>query len=120
MHIHNKTTHTKGIVSGWEEAIHFRDMITPSAKERARILTFWEKHGDTATKEAFHASRATLFRWQSMLDAGGGKLDALNPRSTAPVRKRMRIIHTSIRNLIIKERSMEHVHHTRVVDSSLK
>ena len=29
MRIHNKTTGTRGIVSGWEEAVRFRDMITP-------------------------------------------------------------------------------------------
>lgn len=45
MRIHNKTTGTSGIVSGWEEAVRFRDMIIPEAEERVRILTFWKKHG---------------------------------------------------------------------------
>ncbi len=60
MRIHNKTTGTKGIVSDWEEAVRFRDMITPQAEERVRILTFWNAHGDVATKEAFHVARPTL------------------------------------------------------------
>ena len=46
MQIHSKTTGTRGIVSGWEEALRFRDMITPQAEERVRILTFWKAHGD--------------------------------------------------------------------------
>ena len=49
MQQHNKTTGTRGIVSGWEEAVRFRDMITPQAEERARILTFWKTHGDRDT-----------------------------------------------------------------------
>lgn len=90
MRIHNKTTGTRGIVSGWEEAVRFRDMITPQTQERARILTFWKAHGDSAAQEAFGASRATLFRWQKLLDEGGGKLDALVPKSTAPKTKKTR------------------------------
>ena len=39
MQIHNKTTGTRGIVSGWEEAIRFRDMITKKA-ETEIILWF--------------------------------------------------------------------------------
>jgi len=109
MRIHNKTTGTRGIVSGWEEAIRFRDMITPQAEERARILTFWKKHGDAATKEAFNVSRPTLFRWQKLLDEGGGKLAALVPQSTAPKTRRKRDIPQAVEDLIIAERSQERV-----------
>lgn len=109
MKIHNKTTGTKGIVSGWEEAIRFRDMITPQAEERARILTFWKAHGDEATKGAFGASRSTLFRWQALLKKGGGKLEALVPKSTAPKIKRKRVIPKAVENLIINERSRERI-----------
>ena len=109
MKIHNKTTGTRGIVSGWEEAVRFRDMITQEAQERARILTFWGAHGDAAAKEAFKVSRPTLFRWQALLRGGGGKLDALNPKSTAPKTRRKRIIPKAIENLIITERSRERI-----------
>ena len=107
MKIHNKTTGTKGIVSGWEDAVRFRDMITPQAEERARILTFWKAHGDVATKEAFNVSRPTLFRWQAALNAGGGRLEALVPKKTIPKTKRQRIIPKEIEDLIVKERGME-------------
>jgi len=109
MQIHNKTTGTKGIVSGWEEAVRFRDMITKEAQERARILTFWEAYGDAATEEAFKVSRATLFRWQKLLRMGGGKLEALVPQSTAPKTKRKRVIPKSIEDLIVRERSRERI-----------
>jgi len=107
MQIHNKLINTKGIVSGWEEAVRFRDMITPQAEERARILTFWKKHGDIATKEAFGVSRPTLFRWQAKLRKGEGKLEALVPKSTAPKNRRTRVIPEPVSNLIIQERKME-------------
>lgn len=109
MQIHSKLTGTRGIVSGWEEAVRFRDMITPKAEERARILTFWKKHGDTATKEAFGASRATLFRWQAALRDGGGRLETLVPKSTAPKTKRKRVIPEAVADLILEERSHERV-----------
>lgn len=109
MQIHNKTTGTRGIVSGWEEAVRFRDMITPKAEERARILTFWKKHGDAATREAFEVSRPTLFRWQAMLRKGKGRLESLVPKSTAPKTKRKRVISKAVSDLIIGERSRERI-----------
>ena len=109
MKIHSKLTGTKGIVIGWEEAIRFRDMITQEAQERARILTFWQRYGHTATKEAFKVSRATLFRWQKSLTASGGKLEALVPQSTAPKNKRKRIISQVVVDLIIAERTYEKI-----------
>ena len=109
MRIHSKITNTKGFVSTYNEALRFRDMITPKAEERVRILTFRAKHGDAATKEAFKVSRSTLFRWQKILDESGGKLEALVPRSTAPIRKRKRTIPETVKSLIIKERTMERI-----------
>lgn len=109
MQQYNKTAGIRGIVSAYNRALRFRYMITDSAQERTRILSFWEKHGSEATKEAFGASRATLFRWQKDLKEGGGKLDALNPKSTAPLHKRKRVIPDMVRNLIVEERSYEKV-----------
>jgi len=109
MKIHNKTTGTRGIVNGWEEAVRFRDMITQEAQERARILTFWKAHGYVAAKGAFDVSRPTLFRWQKLLNAGGGKLEALVPKSTVPHTKRKRLISKAVEDLIITERAHEHV-----------
>jgi len=79
-------------------------MITEQAKQRCRILAFWEKHGDVATKEAFKISRATLFRWQKDLKEGRGKLESLNPGSRCPKNKRKRIVPQSVKDFIVKER----------------
>ncbi|MDE2019292.1 MAG: DDE-type integrase/transposase/recombinase [Patescibacteria group bacterium] len=105
----NKTAGVKGLVVVYNEALRFRDMITPSAEERARILAFWQHHGDAAAKEAFKVSRATLFRWQQALKQGNGKLASLNPKSTAPQQKRRRTIPDAVQALILAERKREKV-----------
>lgn len=109
MQIHSKLAGIKGIVRLYNEALRFRDMITPKAEERVRILTFWKKHGDIAAKEAFKVSRATLFRWQKTLEKGGGRLEYLVPKSTAPKNKRRRVIPESVETLILKEREREKI-----------
>ncbi|MFA4936779.1 MAG: integrase core domain-containing protein [Patescibacteria group bacterium] len=103
----NKFKGTKGFITIWERVLRFRYMITEQAKERCRILAFWEKYGDLATQEAFKISRPTLFRWQSALSTGGGKLEALNKKSTAPKNKRTRIIPEAVKNFILKERQYD-------------
>ena len=109
MQIYSRTTGIKGIVSTYNEALRFRDMITHSAEERVRILAFWQKHGDIATKEAFQVSRPTLYRWQKLLYTSGGKIESLVPQSTAPKHRRRRLISPEVENLIISERRMEKI-----------
>ena len=109
MQQYNKTNGIRGIVSAYNTALRFRDMITPKAEERIRILTFWKKHGNAATKEAFGVSRPTLFLWQAMLRKGNGRLESLIPKSTTPKTKRIRNIPQKVEDLIIKERSYEKV-----------
>lgn len=92
MRFFNKLRGTKGFITTWERVIRFRYMITEEAKERCRILAFWEKHGDLATIEAFKVSRPTLFRWQKSLKENKGKLEGLNKKSTAPNNRRVRQI----------------------------
>ncbi len=74
-----------------ERSIRFRYMITEKAKERAKILTFWKKHGTSTTTEAFGVSLRTLQRWQAKLAKEKGKLEALNGGSTAPKTTRKRL-----------------------------
>jgi transposase InsO family protein len=73
-------------------ALRWAHMITQSAKERVRILAFWEKHGLSATKEAFTVKQSTLYDWRKKLADGGGKLEALNVGSTRPKQVRSRVI----------------------------
>ena len=91
MHIFNKFRGTKGFISTWQRMIRFRYMITEQAKQRTRILAFWDKYGTEAVIEAFPVKRRTLFNWQKLLKQGGGKLEALNSKSKAPKKKRTRI-----------------------------
>lgn len=90
----------------WERVIRFRYMISEKAKKRVKILAFWEKFGDQATKEAFGASRRTLFRWQKKLEESLGKLEGLNPQSTAPLARKKRIVSEEIINKIIELRTL--------------
>lgn len=92
MRIFNKFRGTRGFISGWEQAVRFRDMITEEAKRRTRILAFRERHGAAAAREAFGVSGRTLSRWQRALKKSGGNLEGLNPVSTAPRRRRQRIV----------------------------
>ncbi len=109
MHIHSKITGTRGFVIAYNEALRFRDMITPKATERARILAFWHAHGLTAAQDAFKVSKATLYRWQELLDEGEGELEALVPFSTAPQHTRKRVIPKAVAQLILEERAHERV-----------
>ena len=87
----NKFRGTRGFLSCYERALRFRHMRNQKEVERrVKILTFWEKHGDTATTEAFCLSRRTLYRWQGALKKGAGNLSTLDPRSTAPRKRRTR------------------------------
>lgn len=91
MRTFNKFKGTKGLISTWERVIRFRYMITEEAKHRARVLSFWKKHGTEATEEAFKVKRRTLFSWQKRLKEGKGKLEALNSKKKTPINKRKRI-----------------------------
>lgn len=87
----NKFRGTRGFISTWERVLRFRYMITDKAKERVRILAFWEKHGTVAVEEAFRVKRRTLYLWQRKLKEGRGKLEALNDGNKAPKKKRRRL-----------------------------
>ena len=54
------------------------------AKQRMRILKFYETYGERATVEAFGAVRRVISRWRRRLKEGGGRLCAFVPESTRP------------------------------------
>lgn len=54
------------------------------AKQRMKIIQFYETYGEEATKEAFGADRKVISRWRKKLKDHGGKLMALIPSSTRP------------------------------------
>ena len=100
----NRFKGTKGFITMWERVLRFRYMITEQAKERCRILAFWERHGSEATKEAFNISERTLFRWAKALRKTGGKLEGLNATSTSPNKRRKRDVNIEAINYIINQR----------------
>ena len=107
MRIRSNLRGTKGFVTAWERLIRFKYMISEIAKRRVRILVFWEKYGDEATYDAHGVSRATLYRWQKVLRSGSGKLEHLNPQSTAPKKRRRRVVPDAVVTFIIKERTFD-------------
>lgn len=56
--------------------------------QRMKITKFYEKHGEEATKEAFGADRKIISKWRKRLKESGGRLEALVPCSTRPLRTR--------------------------------
>ena len=59
------------------------------AKQRMKIIKFYEEYGEKAAKEAFGADRKIISRWRNKLKQGGGKLAALIPESTRPRKVRI-------------------------------
>lgn len=106
MRMFNRFRGTKGFLSLWARVIRFRYMITEQALRRCRILAFWEKHGDTAAREAFSVSRRTLFRWQAALRQKKGQLEGLNRETTAPHMRRRRIVPAGIAERMIALRTI--------------
>ena len=106
----NLFANTRGFISTWERVVRFRYMITEQAKERVKILAFWEKHGLEAASDAYGVSRATLYRWAAALREGNGQLESLNARSRAPYKRRTRNVDAQVSDFIIKTRS----HHPRL------
>lgn len=105
MRIRSNLNRTRGFVTAHNRLIRFRYMISDKAKDRVRILAFWEKHGTDATTEAFGVSKRTLERWQKVLNESQGKLEALNPKSTAPKKRRSRQTVSVVTDQIIELRT---------------
>ena len=100
-------------LSGWlsigERTIRLRSMRNKQeVARRVKVLSFWEKHGEQATIDAFALSRRTLYRWRSTLAKQHGRLDALDPKSTAPTGRRRRTVLPEVVSFIIEERTLHH------------
>ena len=74
------------------------------AQERLKMIKFYEKHGEQATKEAFGADRKVISRWRQRLAKAQGKLSALVPYSTRPHHTRAPLTDSRIVEWIRKER----------------
>jgi putative transposase len=54
------------------------------AKERMRIISFYESYGEKATKEAFGVARQVISVWKKRVKNGHNHLVSLTPTSTKP------------------------------------
>lgn len=98
----------RGFVTVYNHALRWRYMYKEAVvRKRIEILTFYQKHGLEPTQDAYHVSRATLFRWQRALSHARGRLSALDPQSTRPKRVRMRHTESWVVEFIIAERKKQ-------------
>ena len=65
------------------------------ARERFKIIQFYDRFGEEATKEAFGADRKVIHVWKKRLKDKDNKLIALIPSSTKP--KRVRTMKTELK-----------------------
>ena len=70
------------------------------AQQRMKIIKFYERYGESATKEAFGADRKLISRWRKRLRENGGRLESLIPHSTRPHRVRRSEVGFEIINFI--------------------
>lgn len=106
MRIGHVLRNTKGFAKAAASALKWRSMRNKTEVERrVKILTFWHKHGLVATKDAFGTPKATLYRWQKELRVHGGNIQALDPKSTAPRRRRIRTLPPDLEQALIDWRS---------------
>lgn len=66
------------------------------AQQRLRIIEFYNRYGELATKEAFGADRKVISRWRKRLQQSRGALEGLVPQSTRPNRSRTMTVSTEI------------------------
>lgn len=79
-------------------------MIQEKTKQKVKILAFWDKHGLDATLDAYSVKKRTLYLWKQKLREGNGRLESLNERSKAPIKRRERITNKEVEEFIIKTR----------------
>lgn len=82
----------RGARTLYDYGIRHNHMITTKAEQRLKILRFWKQYGLKATKDAYDASRSTLFSWKKTYKDSGDVVASLDPGSQAPIKRRKRII----------------------------
>ncbi|PSO43552.1 hypothetical protein BRC20_01225 [Candidatus Saccharibacteria bacterium QS_8_54_8] len=72
---------------------------------RVKVINFFDRYGEGATKEAFGVSRSTVYLWKQKLKHNRGRLSALAPGDKAPKARRKRTVDSRITNYIIDQRT---------------
>ena len=86
------------------------------AQRRLRIIEFYERYGERATKDAFGVDRKLISRWRQRLRASGGRLAALVPYSTRPFHLR----HSPVPLEIVEFIRVMRENHPRIGKEKLK
>jgi hypothetical protein len=77
------------------------------AKERLKIIQFYEEFGERVTKEAFGADRKVIHVWKKRVKGNDNKLMALIPHSTRP--HQVRRMHTDSRIIeFVRDKRQQH------------
>ena len=72
---------------------------------RVKVINFFDRYGEGATKDAFGVSRSTVYLWKQKLKNNRGRLSALAPGDKAPKARRKRTVDPRITNYIIEQRT---------------
>lgn len=75
------------------------------AKKRVRIINHLNQFGLESTKDAFAVSKSSIYRWKKLLEKNPRNLKILNKKSTAPVRRRKRVIDHDLEKEVITLRT---------------
>lgn len=78
--------------------------LSEIAKERQRIISFYNEHGEEATRQAFGADRKLIYTWRKRLKSGYNHLSSLVPSSTRP---------KQVRRMVTDERILEYIRKLR-------
>lgn len=98
----NLLAQTKGFVKAYEAGLKWRGMRNKEeVKRRVEALRFWEKHGLEAAIDHAKVNKRTLQRWKASLEASRGDVNALDPKSTTPKKRRFRDIPPDLEERII-------------------
>lgn len=105
----SKTVFMYGFVTGYaRKAMNIQDIThhphRATIEHRIKVLTFFDRYGEAATKEAFAVSRSTVFSWKARLKAGQGRLEVLAPGSRAPKTRRRRNTPELVSSYIVEQR----------------
>ena len=74
------------------------------AKERLRIINYYNHYGGQATLDAFGVDRKLIYVWKRKMKLSKGQVGSLVPLSTAPKTKRQMRTDARIINFIAKQR----------------
>jgi hypothetical protein len=66
------------------------------AKERLRVIEFYDLHGEKTTREAFKVGRDTIWIWKKRLKESHNSISSLIPTPTTPKTKRTMLVHPKV------------------------